>query len=159
VPPVKLNTLASTLKLQMSKATLVMANYPDKPELVLEMMNRYWLAVRKVFAAEWADRTNFILLQTIGLSGFAQLGATLMDRGCSDGRVEQSDFELYLQAVKKEVDLSRAAEQWKGVAGAGGANRVAEVLIKAATRDNVTRIKVEKALLPETSDAASQLDS
>jgi DGQHR domain-containing protein len=158
VPPVKLNTLASTLKLQMSKATLVMANLQDKPDHVLELMNRYWFAVRKVFAAEWADRTNFILLQTIGLSGFAQLGATLMDMGYADKRVEQSDFEIYLQAVKKEVDLSRSAEQWKGVAGAGGANRVAEVLIKAATQDNITRTVIEIALRPETPDAGAQLD-
>lgn len=158
VPPVRLNTLASTLKLQMSKATLVMANLHDKPDLVWEMVNRYWLAVRKVFFAEWSDKQNFILLQTIGLSGFAQLGATLMDKGYSEGKVEQKDFELYLQAVKNEVDLSRSAEQWKGVAGAGGANRVAEVLIKAATQDNVTKIKVEKALLPGTEDVAAQLD-
>ena len=122
------------------------------------MMNRYWQAVRTVFSAEWTDRTNFILLQTIGLSGFAQLGATLMDQGCSDGKVAQADFELYLQAVKKEVDLSRGAEQWKGVAGAGGANRVAEVLIKAATKDNATKIKIIEDLTPEVADAANQLD-
>lgn len=157
VPPVKLNTLASTLRLQMSKANVVMANYHDKPELVLELVNRYWLAVRSVFATEWADRTNFILLQTIGLSGFAHLGATLMDMGYAKGRVEQADFEVWLSAVKQSVDLSRSSSQWKGVAGAGGASRVAEVLIKAATEDNIRRIEVERQL-SSPGDAASQLD-
>lgn len=157
VPPVKLNTLASTVKLQLSKANVVMANYHDKPDVVLALVNHYWLAVRSVFAAEWADRTNFILLQTIGLSGFAHLGATLMDMGYAKGRVDQKDFEVWLQAVKQSVDLSRSADQWKGVAGAGGASRVAEVLIKAATEDNLRRIEVEKKLKPQ-SDAGAQLD-
>lgn len=157
VPPVRLNTLAGTLKLQMSKATLVMANYGDEPDLVLELIDRYWKAVRNIFSEEWSDRTNFILLQTIGLSGFAQLGATLMDQGITDAKVEQRDFEVYLQAAKSQVDLSRTAEQWKGVAGAGGATRVAEVLIKAATRDNAARIRVTEELRP-TPDPGQVLD-
>lgn len=158
VPPVKLNTLASTIKLQLSKASTVMANFEDKPDYVLELMNRYWLAVRNVFAEEWADRSNFILLQTIGLSGFAHLGATLMDKGYSDRRVEQKDFELYLQAVKNEVNLSRSSDEWKGVAGAGGAKKVADVLIKAATQDNIIRTEIEKSLRGGAIDAGSQLD-
>jgi DGQHR domain-containing protein len=158
VPPVKLNTLASTIKLQLSKASTVMVHFEEKPDMVLEFLNRYWWAVRKVFAEEWADRTNFILLQTIGLSGFAQLGGALMEKGYSDGRVEQKDFELYLQAVKNEVNLSRTSDEWKGVAGAGGAKKVAEVLIKAATHDNIIRTEIERSLLGGTPDAASQLD-
>jgi DGQHR domain-containing protein len=158
VPPVKLNTLASTVKLQLSKATTVMANFEEKPDVVLELLNRYWMAVRNVFAEEWADRSNFILLQTIGLSGFAQLGAILMDKGYSDRRVEQKDFELYLQAVKNEVNLSRTSDEWKGVAGAGGAKKVADVLIKAATQDNIIRTEIEKSLTGGSPDAASQLD-
>lgn len=157
IPPVRLNTLASTLKFQMSKANVVMANYNDKPELVLEMMNRYWNAVKSVFAHEWADRTNFILLQSIGLSGFAHLGATLMDMGYAAKRVEQKDFELWLKAVKQTVDLSRNSEQWKGVAGAGGGTRVAEVLIKAATEDNLRRTEVENKLTAHD-DPAAELD-
>lgn len=159
VPPVKLNTLASTLKLQMTKSTLAMSNFNDQPEHILELVNRYWMAVRKVFAEEWADRTNYILLQTIGLSGFAHLGGTLMDMGFTNASVDQKDFELYLEAVKSEVNLSRSSEQWRGVAGAGGAKRVAEVLIRAATQDNITRTRVEQSLRSDHPDAASQLDN
>lgn len=159
VPPIKLNTLASTVKLQLSKAVVTMANYSDRPDLVLELVDRYWLAVKSVFSKEWTDRTNYILLQTIGLSGFAQLGASLMDQGCQDGKVTQKDFELYLHVVKDNVDLSRHADQWKGVAGAGGATRVAEVLIKAATKDAATLKAIEKELLPDDSDAGAALDS
>lgn len=158
VPPVKLNTLASTLKLQMARSTLAMANFSNQPDHALELIDRYWLAVRKVFPEEWADNRNFILLQTIGLSGFAHLGGTLMDMGYAERRVSQTDFELALEAVKKEVDLARTSEQWRGVAGAGGAKRVAEVLIRAATQDNITRTQIEQSLRPADSDAAAQLD-
>lgn len=158
VPPIKLNTLASTVKLQLSKAVVTMAQFSGRPELVLELVDRYWMAVRNVFDKEWADRTHYILLQTIGLSGFAQLGASLMDQGLQDGKVAQEDFELYLRVVKDRVDLSRQSDQWKGVAGAGGANRVAEELIKAATKDAATLKLIEKELLPSAPDAASELD-
>jgi hypothetical protein len=136
-----------------------MSNFGDQPEHILELVNRYWMAVRKVFAEEWADGRNFILLQTIGLSGFAHLGGTLMDMGFSNARVDQKDFELYLEAVKREVDLSRGSDQWRGVAGAGGAKLVADVLIRAATQDNITRTAVEQSLRLEQPEPASQLDN
>jgi hypothetical protein len=72
--------------------------------------------------------------------------------------VDQKDFEVWLQAVKNEVNLERSADQWKGVAGAGGASRVAEVLIKAATTDKLIRIEVENLLAPPQGDAGAQLD-
>jgi hypothetical protein len=81
-----------------------------------------------------------------------------MNQGCTDGRVSKKDFELYLQVVKDSVDLSRQSEQWRGIAGAGGASRVAEVLIKAATKDAATLKAIEKELLPDRLDNGSTLD-
>ena len=80
-----------------------------------------------------------------------------MDMGYAEKRVDQKDFEVALRAVKQTVDLSRSVEQWKGVAGAGGASRVAEILIKAATEDNIRRLEVENRLTPP-GDAGAQLD-
>lgn len=156
VPPVRLNTLAGTLKMQVARADVARSTYLGQPDLLLELVDRYWQAVRATFPAEWADKKNFILLQTIGLSGFAQLGATLLDQALADGKVSRDDFELYLQAVKHEVNLARDA--WAGIAGAGGAKQVAEALIKAATRNNATKIKVEQDLLGSNQDFASELD-
>ena len=156
VPPVRLNTLAGTLKMQLAKADVARSTYLGQPDLLLELVDRYWQAVRTTFPAEWEDKKNYILLQTIGLSGFAQLGATLLDQALSDGKVSKEDFELYLQAVRQEVDLAR--EAWAGIAGAGGAKQVAESLIKAATRNNATKIRIEQELLGHRQDYASELD-
>ncbi len=156
VPPVRLNTLAGTLKLQLARADVARSTYLGQPDLLLELVDRYWQAVRSVFPAEWEDKKNFILLQTIGLSGFAQLGATLLDQALTDGKVSKEDFELYLQAVHQEVNLARDA--WAGIAGAGGAKQVAEALIKAATRNNATKIRIEQELLGGRPDVAAELD-
>ena len=156
VPPVRLNTLAGTLKLQLARADVARSTYLGQPDLLLELVDRYWQAVRSVFPAEWEDKKNYILLQTIGLSGFAQLGATLLDQALADGKVSKEDFELYLQAVRQEVNLAR--DNWAGIAGAGGARQVSEVLIMAATRNNATKILVEQELLGGRPDVAAELD-
>ena len=158
IPPIKVNTLANILKTQVSKATKTDNMFVDDPDAWLAILNNYWLAVREVFQLEWSDRSNFILLQSIGMTGFAILGATLMDTQVSEGNVTVQDFEDSLTAVKKDVDLSRTADKWKGVAGAGGGALVGQELIKAANNQAVTRERVRKKLGMNSTDPASQLD-
>jgi DGQHR domain-containing protein len=142
VPPIKIATLASTMKTLLSSAQVMQSTFADKPTVVLELVDRYWKAVRSVFPEAWADRTNYILLQTIGLTGFARLGAVLIDQGINDGSVNQKDFEIYLKAVRESVSLERRSEMWTGVAGAGGGKKVAELVIAAATKSAATKVKV-----------------
>jgi DGQHR domain-containing protein len=155
VPPIRIATLASTFKTMLASAQVMRSQFADNPDAVLELVDRYWKAVKSVFPEAWADRTNFILLQTIGLTGFARLGAVLIDQGINDGSVSQKDFEAYLKAVKESVDLSRKSEMWTGVAGAGGGKKVAEVVIAAATKSAAHKVKVLEDIQPANDPTAS----
>ena len=45
---------------------------------VFILIDRYWTAVKNAFPQPWQDRTNYILLQTIGLTAFSKLGADVI---------------------------------------------------------------------------------
>ena len=157
VPPLKLNSLASTVKLQLANAKSLMADFSDNPDALLLLLNNYWTAVRNVFAIEWNDKANYILLQSIGLSGFAQLGGELFDRLFSESsEMKVADFEKVLLGVQGRVDLSRSSDQWQGVAGAGGGNKVAEVLIRNASASSATKAAILAQV--KTFDPGAQLD-
>lgn len=156
--PLKLNTLASTIKVQLAAANVMRSNKAFTPERQLEIVDGYWKAVREVFPDEWADKNKYILLQTIGLTGFARLGGVLIDRAIQDGSASQSAFEVYFQAIKREVDLSRGSKEWEGVAGAGGGRKVADVLLGAATSEAIAVEKVLKSLGGNDGEVEQALD-
>ena len=145
VPPLKLNTLASAIRVQLQHAVLTKSRNLS-PDAMLLLLDRYWSAVANTFPAEWNDKRGYILLQTIGLNGFAELGAVLLDRAINDQKFDIENFEAPLRAVRDAVSLSRDSEEWRGVAGAGGARRVAQALIAAATSADADRYAIERDL-------------
>ena len=145
VPPLKLNTLASALRLQLNHAALTRNSGLSADALAI-ILNNYWSAVREVFPAEWEDKRNFILLQTIGLNGFAELGGVLVDEAFRTRKLRKEHYLAPLRAIKEKVSLARDDEQWRGVAGAGGAKRVAQALIGVASGSDVDRIAIESEL-------------
>lgn len=162
VQPLRLNSLASAVLHQVKNAseTGVRLRVDSPPkidvDMILAMLNEYWWAVRETFPQEWQDKSNYILLQSIGLTAFAKLGSVLFDRGMSDGAVERAHFANYLRAVKEVVSLEKS--EWVGVAGAGGAGHVAERLIAAATSDRAVLQNIRTKLLGPEPDPAAILD-
>jgi len=127
------------------------------PDLLLTLFNNYWLAVRSVFPEAWQNKKEYILLQSIGLNGFAMLGGKLIKDAVESGskKLHQSDFEILLQAVAENVNLSKANPEWDAVAGAGGARKVYEKLVDELTpsAENIAKLKAE--FLPnETTEQA-----
>jgi hypothetical protein len=134
LPPIKINTLKGAVKLslrdssQISQLTLSddpIANAKTK----LDLISRFWLGVKECFPDAWQDRTSFILLQAIGLSGFAKLGAVVIDELVNTASVNQDDFNKILKHVASKVDLSRG--KWQGMAGLAGARQVFNALNSA----------------------------
>ena len=141
VPPIKINALKTTVSSMLKHADGVMAIADGKPEQLLELLDRFWKAVREQFPEAWNNKHEFILLQSIGLGAFAKFGGKTLDRAWDSGSVEQADFEHLLAPVAKNVSLRR--EDYPGIAGAGGAEFIAKRLIAAADPDQV---KAEKNL-------------
>lgn len=135
---INLSSLASAVATMQRNSRVLEDVLDDKPDAALSIVDAYWKAVAEVFDVAWQDRKNYILLQSIGLNGFAEYGADIVDE--AQGKTTQEHFVDVLSGVKDKVDLDRHAEIWRGKAGRGGATAVAKELRSKAD---------EKALLKQ----------
>jgi hypothetical protein len=134
VPPIKINSLKSTVAAQLKAAPVVSVELKDKPDHMLELLDRYWKAVRDTFPEAWQNKQDFILLQAIGLGAFAKFGGSTLDRVWAEGNIDYDDIKAHIAPLKK-VPLDRSA--YPGIAGAGGIQVVSEILIETAEPDKV----------------------
>lgn len=114
----------------------------ESPDARLKVIDNYWKAVAATFPDAWQNKRDFILLQSIGLNGFAEYGATIIDRQGGDIHVEA--FQEVLEGIKPKVNLERGA--YEGIAGAGGAKFVAKQLSEASTEENIVRSQILSAI-------------
>lgn len=157
VPPLKINTLSTTIKHQLSGMKTTCVSMESSPDAILELINRYWIAVREVFPDEWNNQKDFILLKTIGLTAFAEFGAVVIELAQNEGLVKIEDFKLWLKAVKENVSLDKA--EYEGIAGASGAKVVANRLLVFANKDEAIARRVMEDLIPGEKDPARILDA
>ena len=115
----------------------------------LILLTRFWTAVRTNFPAAWQDRTNFVLLQAIGLNAFSRLAAVVIDELVESRKVHQKDFDLVLKHISTKVDLSRDA--WQGFAGLAGAKQVFNKLYSSRLEGFNKTVILEDLQGPETS--------
>lgn len=152
VPPVALATLRRTIDTQLKAAPATFARLRKDPETLLDIVDNYWKAVRDVFPQAWHDKRRYILLQAIGLGGFARFGGITMDRALHETQdLTQDGFLAFLKPVAEQIDLERG--RWPGVAGAGGASYVAERLLEAASEEAVIIQTVKDKLAASVSDS------
>jgi DGQHR domain-containing protein len=142
--PVKLNSLRTTLAQQLRSAPRATAHFGDEPETLLGMLDNFWKAVRDTFPEAWSDRRDYILLQAIGLGAFAKFGGAILDSAFENGSMEYADFVRFLEPVKDKVSLRR--DEYRGIAGAGGAQVIADKLLKASEPDAVRAARIRAQL-------------
>lgn len=147
MPPVNINSLRTTIHQQLRAAENTAVQFEDEPDTMLNLLDNFWKAVRKTFPEAWENKRDFILLQAVGMGGFAKFGGFLIDRAYQDGEVQVEDFENLLAPVAKKVPMKKS--EWPGVAGAAGQELVARALIRAANPDEVLKEKVKNALQPK----------
>lgn len=131
MPPIKINTLkgavSQTLRDSNQISQLAVSEDPiANAKTKLDLVSRFWIGVKDAFPDGWQDRTNYVLLQAIGLTGFAKLGAVVIDELVNAAAVSQQDFNKILKHVASKVDLSRG--KWAGMAGLAGAKQVFNAL-------------------------------
>jgi DGQHR domain-containing protein len=157
IPPIKISTLKSAVQTTLREALKLEANsFPTElitaaaigdsesahykelernAFLVKELLSRYWRAVKAAFPDAWQDRTNYVLLQTIGLTAFSQLAADVLQDRWEAGSYEQSDFDIVLKQIAAKVSLDK--DRFAGLAGLAGAKQVFLRLIEAKDTDQV----------------------
>lgn len=142
VPPVKINALKSavhtTLKDSKQMSSLFSVDESEIPteesrlqdaKNKLILISRFWMGVRNNFPEAWQDRTNYVLLQAIGLNAFSRLGAVVIDDLVQNAKVQQKDFDQMMKHIASKVNISR--EAWQGYAGLAGAKQVFNALYNA----------------------------
>jgi len=98
------------------------------PEVQYIVIRTYWKAVKKVFATEWANPKEYLLLKNIGVGSFSLLGGTIIDRCIPRGKYSADDMAAYLRQVKNRFDWnSKASPSDNTVVGMSG-NKAALIL-------------------------------
>jgi DGQHR domain-containing protein len=141
LPELRFNTLRRAIDTQLASSKKVSVFLRNRPEVQLDFVDAYWHAVSKTFPDAWDDKRNFILLQTIGLGGFAIFGGTVIDEAYDEEKQSRDDFLELLKPIAN-VDLSR--ESYKGIAGAGGAKEVSIRLIESADPEAAKADRIAK---------------
>jgi DGQHR domain-containing protein len=144
IPPIKINALKSTITAQLKAAPSVSTALSDSPEKLLELLDRFWRAVKETFPEAWQNKKDYVLLQAIGLGAFAKFGGIVLERSVESGAVSYDDLLNHLRPLQSAVSLKR--DDYPGIAGAGGAQYVAERLIAASDADAVKKEMLLKAL-------------
>jgi DGQHR domain-containing protein len=140
VPPLRINTLKSAVKLTIHGSAQLSSNYKNRPDIVVSLVNAFWTAVKEVLPEMWADKKAYLLLDTIGLMSFSKWAGSLVDFAVHEGRSDVDYFKPYILAIADNVPLDR--ESNRGLAGAAGQKVIYEKLIQAASRNAVGSYKV-----------------
>jgi hypothetical protein len=92
------------------------------------IIRNYWKAVKTVFAMEWANPKEYLLLKNIGVLSLSLLGGTIIDRCIPRGKHTVEDMAAYLRQMKTRFDWSnKASPSDNTVVGMSG-NKAAMIL-------------------------------
>lgn len=100
----------------------------EKAKSMVKLLNRYWTAVRDSNPVAWENKKDFILMNSIGLNGFASLAGPVMENlVLTKSKSDYQHFKAVTDYIADRINLSR--DEYRGIAGAGGAKLVATQLM------------------------------
>ncbi len=112
-------TLQTGVKKTLSKSQYIRDF--TKPEVQYVIIKNYWKAVKHVFAEEWANPKEYLLLKNIGVLSLSILGGTIIDRCVPRSKHRVEDMIEYLNQVYSRFDWSnKASPSDRSVAGMSG---------------------------------------
>ena len=106
-----------------------------QPPAKYVIIRNYWHAVKRVFAEEWANPKEFMVLKNIGVMSFSILGGTIIDKCLAREKVDIDDMIVYLQQVRTKFDWSKESEALAGMTGNRAALIIASELAVELTDD------------------------
>jgi DGQHR domain-containing protein len=104
--------------------------------VMLDVLNRYWTAVKHAFPDAWENKKDYILLNSIGLESFSYLAGPVIEHLMLNTKtIEQTHFNAAMEHVAAKINLHR--DGYLGIAGAGGAKKVKDELMAIWTQTGV----------------------
>ncbi len=157
--------LVNFVTLQTGVAKILMKSQYIKdftnPEVQYAVVRNYWKAVKIVFATEWANSKDYLLLKNIGVLSMSLLGGTIIDRCLAKGRSSVEDMTFYLLQAKNRFDWSSKASPGENTVVGMSGNKAADIIAGAMagelhdpSGENFIK-EIEASLLASASTAAT----
>jgi DGQHR domain-containing protein len=139
-PPLNVNTVLSAVRFTLSSSSRIVPTFKADPDVMLELLNSFWLAVREVLPEAWNDKKGHVLLQSIGLMSLAKLAGTIIDDAIHEGKQDPKFFKPYIMAIRENVPLDKEVN--KGLAGGAGQKTMYERLVLQTSKENIGKFKI-----------------
>jgi DGQHR domain-containing protein len=97
---VTLSAVRSAVRVMLKNSHRLRETLADQPDAVLNIIDNYWKAIERAFPDAWENKKDYILLQSIGLNGFAEFGSSLIDT--AGAAIEVDDFQQVLEKHQAE---------------------------------------------------------
>ncbi|MBI1914865.1 MAG: DGQHR domain-containing protein [Planctomycetes bacterium] len=123
--PVNFVSVEAGIKKLLSKSQYI--HDLTDPTAQYALVRNYWRAVKTVFAEEWGNPKEFLLLKNIGVMSLSTLGGTIIDRCIPQGRVTVGDMARYLKQSRATFNWSKEATGDRAVVGMSG-NKAALII-------------------------------
>jgi DGQHR domain-containing protein len=91
------------------------------------LIRNYWRAVKTVYAEEWGNPKEYLLLKNVGVLSLSILGGTIIDRCVPQGKVGIVEMAHYLKQSRTRFNWSKDATGEGAVVGMSG-NKAALVI-------------------------------
>jgi len=101
------------------------AAYREDPSEQVQVINAFFEALRSNYTEAWEDRNmRYIVMEAIGLNGFAKFGGSLANLISSSGTTDYfQHFDNYLK-ILREAGIQGLRREFAGLYGAAGAETV-----------------------------------
>jgi DGQHR domain-containing protein len=120
----------------------------DNGMKVVVLLNRFWSAVRDSNPEAWENKKDYILLSSIGLMGFSELAGPLIeDLLLAKKTTQEADFKAVTDHLSQKVSLHK--DDYRAIAGAGGAKKVANALMEAWANSDISAVIAVSGLSSE----------
>lgn len=121
----------------------------DNGMKVVVLLNRFWSAVRDSNPEAWDNKKDYILLSSIGLMGFSELAGPLIeDLLLAKKTTQEADFRAVTDHLASKVSLHK--DNYRAIAGAGGAKKVANALMEAWANSDISAVIAVSGLSSES---------
>ncbi|MBI4287883.1 MAG: DGQHR domain-containing protein [Chloroflexi bacterium] len=121
----------------------------EQIEAKYAMIRLYWNAVSRVFAREWANQKDYLLLRGFGVWSMSIVGAEIIDR-CIARRVPAEKLETeiveYLRQTRKVVEWDYKDGNARGYGGRIGARQLAENMKRVLSDEEVDMGSLARSL-------------
>jgi DGQHR domain-containing protein len=155
--PVNFVSLEAGIKKLLSKSQYI--HDLTDPNAQYALIRNYWQAVKTVFAEEWGNPKEFLLLKNVGVMSLSILGGTIIDRCVPRSRVAANDMGHYLKQSRATFDWSKDAASGDRAIGGMSGNKAALIIAGEMAKelsddtDTATMSELQQQLLSQAASA------